>query len=76
MLKFLPTLTVPSFAYSLTLKMEVICSSKTVGSLEGVNSNIFLYVRFEDFTAATMKNGIIWDVTLCGSCKNQHFGGT
>jgi hypothetical protein len=27
-------------------------------------------------TAVTMKNGIFWDVTLCGSCKNRRFGGT
>jgi hypothetical protein len=23
-----------------------------------------------------MKNAVFWDVTLCGSCKNQRFGGT
>jgi hypothetical protein len=34
------------------------------------------YVRFEVFTAVTMKNGVFWDVTLCGSCKNRRFGGT
>jgi hypothetical protein len=28
------------------------------------------YVRFEAFTAVTMKNAIFWDVTPCGSCKN------
>jgi hypothetical protein len=33
-------------------------------------------VRFEFFTAVTMKNGIFWDVTPCGSCKNRYFGGT
>jgi hypothetical protein len=22
------------------------------------------------------KNDVFWDVTLCGSCKNQRFGGT
>jgi hypothetical protein len=33
-------------------------------------------VRFEVFTAVTMKNGVFWDVTSCGSCKNRHFGGT
>jgi hypothetical protein len=22
------------------------------------------------------KNGVFWDVTPCGSCKNRHFGGT
>jgi cytidine deaminase len=29
------------------------------------------YVRFEVFTAVTMKNGVFWDVTPCGSCKNR-----
>jgi hypothetical protein len=28
------------------------------------------YVRFEVFTAVTMKNGVFWDVTPCGSCEN------
>jgi hypothetical protein len=28
------------------------------------------YVRFEVFTAVPMKNGVLWDVTPCGSCKN------
>jgi hypothetical protein len=34
------------------------------------------YVRFEVFTVVTMKSGIFWDVTPCGSCKNRRFGGT
>jgi hypothetical protein len=34
------------------------------------------YVRFEVFTAVTMKNGVFWDVTPCGSCKKRRFGGT
>jgi hypothetical protein len=33
-------------------------------------------VTFEVFTAVTMKNGIFWDVTPCGSCRNRRFGGT
>jgi hypothetical protein len=33
-------------------------------------------VRLEVFTAVTMKNGVFWDVTLCGSCTNRRFGGT
>jgi hypothetical protein len=37
---------------------------------------IILNVRFEVFTAVTMMNGIFWDVTPCGSCKNRRFGGT
>jgi hypothetical protein len=34
------------------------------------------YVRFEVFTAVTMKNGVSWDVMPCGSCKKRRFGGT
>jgi hypothetical protein len=33
-------------------------------------------VRFEVFTAATIKNGVFLDATPCGSCKNRRFGGT
>jgi hypothetical protein len=33
-------------------------------------------VRFEVFTAVTMKNAVIWDVAPCTSCVNRHFGGT
>jgi hypothetical protein len=38
--------------------------------------NYYYYLRFEVFTAVTMKNGVFWDVTPCGSCENRHFGGT
>jgi hypothetical protein len=31
-------------------------------------------VRFEVFTAVTMKNCVFWVVTPCGSCKNRRFG--
>jgi hypothetical protein len=34
------------------------------------------YVRFEVFTAVSMKNGVFWDVTPCGSSKNRRFWGT
>jgi hypothetical protein len=27
-------------------------------------------------TYSLMKNGVFWDVTPCGSCKNRRFGGT
>jgi hypothetical protein len=30
---------------------------------------------FEVFTAMTVKNAVFWDVTPCGSCKNERFGG-
>jgi hypothetical protein len=34
-------------------------------------------IRFEVFTAVTMKNAVFWDVTPCGSCgKNRRSGET
>jgi hypothetical protein len=40
------------------------------------SSAIQCYVRFEVFTAVTMKNVVFWDVTSRGSCKNGNFGRT
>jgi hypothetical protein len=37
---------------------------------------ISVVIRFEVFTAVTMNNCVFWDVTPCGFCKNQRFGGT
>jgi hypothetical protein len=34
------------------------------------------YVRFEVFTAVTVKNDVFWDVAPCRSCVNRRFGGT
>jgi hypothetical protein len=34
------------------------------------------YIRFEVFTAVTIKNAVFWDVGPCRSCVNQRFGGT
>jgi hypothetical protein len=34
------------------------------------------FVRFEVFTAVTIKNGVFLDVTPCGCPKNRRFGGT
>jgi hypothetical protein len=33
-----------------------------------------LDVRFEVFTAVTMKNAVFWDVIHFGSYKNRRFG--
>jgi hypothetical protein len=33
-------------------------------------------VRFEDFTAVTMKNAVFLDVAPCRCCVNRRFGGT
>jgi hypothetical protein len=36
---------------------------------------LITYVRFEVFSAVTLKNGVFCVVTACGSCKNRRFGG-
>jgi hypothetical protein len=33
-------------------------------------------VKFEVFTAVTMKNAVFWDVAPCRYCVNRRFGGT
>jgi hypothetical protein len=43
---------------------------------ENLKSYMTNSVRFDVFTAVTMKNVVFWDVTPCGSCKNRRFGGT
>jgi hypothetical protein len=35
-----------------------------------------MYVRFEVFTAVTMKKAVFWDVALSRYCVNRRFGGT
>jgi hypothetical protein len=35
-----------------------------------------MFVRFEVFTAVTMKNGVFWNVTPCGACTTRRFEGT
>jgi hypothetical protein len=37
---------------------------------------IWGYIRFEVFTALTMKNAVFWDVGPCRTCVNRRFGGT
>jgi hypothetical protein len=41
-----------------------------------ISEIINLIVRFEVFTAVTIKNGFFLEVTQCASCKSRRFGGT
>jgi hypothetical protein len=41
-----------------------------------VVENKFEIVKFEVFTAVTMKNTVFWDVAPCRYCVNRRFGGT
>jgi hypothetical protein len=47
---------------------------RTVGIVV-FESDISVNVRSEVFTEVTMKNGVFWDVTPCGSCKKRRSGG-
>jgi hypothetical protein len=44
--------------------------------IRNIALNVSDHVRFAVFTAVTKENGVLWDVTPCGSCKNRRFGGT
>jgi hypothetical protein len=48
----------------------------TLRNTSNINKYLQKYVRFEVFPAVTMKNGVFWDVTPRGSCKNRRFRGT
>jgi hypothetical protein len=50
-------------------KRSTYCSMRLL--LKEHSWKILGYVRFEVFTAMTTKNGVFWDVTPCGSCKNR-----
>jgi hypothetical protein len=39
-------------------------------NLNKVEGNEKYCVRLEVFMAVNMQNGVFWDVTPCGSCKN------
>jgi hypothetical protein len=41
-----------------------------LSAMDDKNRATYVCERFEVFTAVTMKNGVFWDVTPCGSCKN------
>jgi hypothetical protein len=46
------------------------------GTKRRKKNQVLYFVRFEVFTAVTMKNDVFWDVKPFGSCKNRRFGGT
>jgi hypothetical protein len=53
--------------------MEGEMTSSSPRAYNGIEFNISIMtglVIFEAFTAVAMKNGVLWDVTPCGSCKN------
>jgi hypothetical protein len=41
----------------------------------GLDSNTANIFKIH-FRRKIFKNGVFWDVTPCGSCKNRRFGGT
>jgi hypothetical protein len=57
-------------------RLEVLCRSNTWSSIMQRPLDLDGFIRFEVFTAVTMKNVVFWDIMLCGCCKNQRFGGT
>jgi hypothetical protein len=64
------------FRVSSSVRSHISWSSKVQNISFALVGTINIHVRFEVFTAVTMKNGVFWNVTPCGSCKNRRFGGT
>jgi hypothetical protein len=54
------------------LRVVLVASDVSEESIASIfrakTTNELKHIRFEVFTAVTMKNGVFWDVTLCGSC--------
>jgi hypothetical protein len=49
----------------------------TPAKFRGVVTEKYIYtLRTKAETPSETKNGVFWDVTPCGSCKNRRFGGT
>jgi hypothetical protein len=65
------------FSSFLNVSSQVgLSANQSVGQSFSLLVTSIIYVRFEVFTAVTMKNGVFWDVRPCDSCKNRRFGGT
>jgi hypothetical protein len=48
--------------------------TKNTETLIDASKHISLKVNAEK--TKYMSNGVFWDVTLCGSCRNRRFGGS
>jgi hypothetical protein len=58
------------------LQLKCDCLPNTIFTQVCLSGNPFSFVRFEVFTAVTVKNTVFWDVAPCRSCVNRPFGGT
>jgi hypothetical protein len=48
---------------------RIILANKCYRALK--KENLYIIVRFEVFTAVTMKNGVFWDVTPCAFVRTD-----
>jgi hypothetical protein len=74
-----PNLAIRFMVWAARFRIDQVCYDVKRQNLilkKNVKSTYTGGVRLEVFTAVTMTNGVFWDVTPCGSCKNRRFGGT
>jgi hypothetical protein len=57
---------------ALTPKVDAISRNPQTVQDNLLHVNLRYYMQY----GYTMKNGVFWVVTACGSCKNRRFGGT
>jgi hypothetical protein len=50
------------------------CTSQEIHYFFATEHNRLMLLKYQVFTAVTVKDAVSWDMTPCGSCKNRRFG--
>jgi hypothetical protein len=53
--------------------VDIYRAFETVRGNINISAKHIVHCKICDFTAVTMRNGVFWDVTPCGSCKDRRF---
>jgi hypothetical protein len=64
-----------AYGKSSVLSWTLFSTNPALTTIQEVFKFYMSYVRFEVSKSVTMKNGVFYDVSPCGSSKNRRFGG-